>query len=122
MSTTATTPVLKLDMIAIDEGFREVQKFVFRRFKKNPDVEALLMLIGHRELGLHQSKFTKEQKQELMHVGVCTLLSEDGYYEFEGLDEDGWPHFRQLKPMPEVGVDEQEYLLKQHIIRYFEHL
>jgi hypothetical protein len=31
-----------------------------------------------------------------MHIAVCTLLMPSGYYELEGKDSDGWPHFRQL--------------------------
>ncbi len=42
------------------------------------------------------------------------------YYEVEGMDKDGWPHFRQLKPMPELDTIAQENFLKDHILLYFE--
>lgn len=105
----------------IDQGFLKVKQQVYRQFKKNPDVDACLFLIGIRELGQIQEKFTKEQKQDLMHIAVCKLLSEKGYFELESLDQDGWPHWRQMKPLPK-GLDDQEYLLKQQIIRYFDAL
>jgi hypothetical protein len=35
-------------------------------------------------------------------------------------DEEGWPHFIQLKPMPDMGLKEQEDFLKDHILLYFE--
>ena len=70
------------------------------RFGKKPDMEAVLFLIGMQETGFISSKITKEQKQDLMHVAVCTLLSQSGYYFLEGKDEEGWPHFKQLKEMP----------------------
>ncbi len=90
------------------------------RFGKKPDMEAILFLIGIQELGDIRKEFSKEQKQDLMHVAVCCLLSPGGYYELEDVDEDGWPHYRQLKPMPDMGPKEQEDFLKDHILFYFE--
>jgi hypothetical protein len=90
------------------------------RFGKKPDVEAILFLIGVQEFGELRKKFSKEQKQDLMHVAVCSLLSQSGYYEIEGVDEDGWPHFKQLKILPVLDLIEQENFLKDHILLYFE--
>jgi hypothetical protein len=90
------------------------------RFDKKPDLETILFLIGIQEFGQLREKFTKEQKQDLMHVAVCSLLSASGYYELEKKDEDGWPHFRQLKAMPEMDTFQQENFLKDHILLYFE--
>lgn len=84
-----------------------------------PDVQAVLFLIGIQESGKLQESYTKEEKQDVMHVAVCTLLEDDGYYEFEGLDADGWPHFRQTRKVRVSGVKEQEKLLKEKIIKYF---
>ena len=83
-------------------------------------MEAILFLIGVQESGDLRAKFSKEQKQDLMHVAVCTLLSQSGYYELEGTDADGWPHFKQLKAMPSYNVVEQENFLKDHVLLYFE--
>jgi len=83
-------------------------------------METILFLIGVQEFGQVKEKFTKEQKQDLMHIAVCTLLAPGGYYEFEKKDQDGWPHFRQLKPMPEMNAFEQENFLKDHVLLYFE--
>lgn len=90
------------------------------RFGKKPDMEAVLFLIGMQETGFMQQKITKEQKQDLMHVAVCTLLSQSGYYHLEGKDEDGWPHFRQLKEVPAMDVIAQENFLKDHVLLYFD--
>ena len=87
--------------------------------KDLPDLQAILFLIGLQEVGLVKRTFTKEEKQDLMHVAVCTLLSADGYYTLQGLDSDGWPHFTQERPVPHSGVKEQERNLKENIIRYF---
>lgn len=91
-------------------------------FGKKPDLEAILFLIGIQEFGDIREEFTKEQKQDLMHVAVCSLLSESGYYELETVDEDGWPHFKQLKPLPELAAKEQEDFIKDHVLLYFEQL
>lgn len=90
------------------------------RFGKKPDLETILFLIGIQEFGDIRNKFTKEQKQDLMHVAVCSLLSHSGYYEFEGADKDGWPHYKQLKAMPVMDLKEQENFLKDHVLLYFE--
>ena len=90
------------------------------RFGKKPDVESILFLIGIQELGEIKKKFTKEQKQDLMHIAICSLLSHSGYYELERVDEDGWPHFKQLKQMPDMDAIAQENFLKDHILLYFE--
>jgi hypothetical protein len=93
---------------------------LMEKFGKKPDLESILFLIGIQEFGQTRDKFSKEQKQDLMHVAVCSLLSQSGYYEQEYLDEEGWPHFRQLKALPEVSLIEQENFIKDHVLLYFE--
>jgi hypothetical protein len=90
------------------------------RFGKKPDLETILFLIGIQEMGTIRRKFTKEQKQDLMHIAICSLFSRSGYYEMERVDADGWPHFKQLKEMPKMSLIEQENFLKDHILLYFE--
>ncbi len=90
------------------------------RFGKKPDMEAVLFLIGMQETGFIKNKITKEQKQDLMHVAVCTLLSESGFYILEGKDEEGWPHYKQVKEIPAYNVIDQENFLKDHVLLYFE--
>ena len=85
-----------------------------------PDLQAILFLIGIQELGRLQSGFTKEEKQDLMHIGICTLLSNDGYYEFVGRDQDGWPHWKKVKKLTPLSLKEQERLLQIKAIEYFE--
>ena len=97
------------------------EKFM-KKFSKKPDVEAILFLIGIQEIRNLKKKFTKEQKQDLMHVAVCTLLSQSGFYELEEYDKDGWPHFAQIKELPHYNMVEQENFLKDHILLYFENI
>jgi hypothetical protein len=84
-----------------------------------PDLNLVLLLIGIQELGRWQKRFSKEEKQDLMHIAVCTLLSEDGYYEFVGRDTEGWPHFNVIRALEIKGEKAQEYFLKTKIIEYF---
>ena len=90
------------------------------RFGKKPDVETILFLIGMQETGIIKEKITKEQKQDLMHVAVCSVLLPSGFYELEKTDDEGWPHFRQLKDLPVNNLKQQEDFLKDHILLYFE--
>ncbi|MBC8111717.1 MAG: hypothetical protein H7Y04_11710 [Verrucomicrobia bacterium] len=88
--------------------------------KKPADLNAVLFLIGLQELGQGLKQFTKEQKQDLMHIAVCKILSRHGYYEFEGYDEQGWSHWKLIKKLPFLDILSQEDLLKSYIIDYFE--
>ena len=74
--------------------------------KKPADLNAVLFLIGVQELGQGIKNFSKEQKQDLMHIAVCKLLSSLGIYEFEGLDEQGWPHWKLISKLPHVDKKE----------------
>ncbi|MCO5231376.1 MAG: hypothetical protein M9958_09500 [Chitinophagales bacterium] len=104
------------------EKWNKVELQLQQRFGKVPDLQTITYLIGHRELGMLRSKFTKEEKQELMHVGVCTLLAQAGYYELKHKDEDGWPHFEKIAGTPRLDGNMQDMLLKVMIIEYFENM
>lgn len=105
----------------VDFSWLKIRHFIKDKFNKQelPDLNAILFLIGLQELGQLQSKFTKEEKQDLLHIAACRLLSEDGYYEFEGIDASGWPHWKQVKTFPIQGVKEQGEYLKKKVINYF---
>lgn len=113
--------VIVMEEWEIDFEWLRIRHYVKDNLDRNvlPDLQAVLFLIGIQELGNTGEEFTKEEKQDLMHVAVCTLLSEDGYYEFEGRDQDGWPHFKVIRPIQKIAVDAQELLLKEKIIQYF---
>lgn len=95
----------------------ELQTIVGKRPK---DLNGVLFLIGVQELGHGTKIFSKEEKQDLMHIGICKVLSLSGYYELEGLDKDGWPHWKLVKKLPHFDLLEQERLLKMHVLEYFE--
>ncbi len=84
-----------------------------------PDLNVVLIMIGIQELGYWRKQFTKEEKQDLMHIAVCELLSQEGYYEFIGRDTEGWPHYKPVKMLELTGEKTQERLLKEKAILYF---
>ena len=88
--------------------------------KKPKDLNAVLFLIGVQELGRGAKPFSKEEKQDLMHIGICKALSFSGFYELEGHDKDGWPHWKMIKKLPHFDLLEQEKLLKLHVLEYFD--
>ena len=87
---------------------------------EKPDIKVMLFLIGVQELGKGPLKFSKRQKEELMHIANCRLFSMLGFYELEGLDQDGWPHWKRVKVLPNYTLLEQEMLIKSLMITYFE--
>lgn len=89
------------------------------RFGIKPDMNGVLLLIGIQELGRGAQEYSKEEKQDLMHIAICTILSVSGYYILDGHDEEGWPHFSQLKALPDYHAIEQENFLKDHVLLYF---
>ena len=89
------------------------------KFGEEPDLQVVLFLIGVQELGKGPQKFSKDEKQDLMHIAVCRLLSTFGYYELAGHDQDGWPHWQLLNKLPPLTLREQDLLLKQAAVEYF---
>jgi hypothetical protein len=85
-----------------------------------PDIKVMLFLIGVQELGQGPRKFSKRQKEELMHIANCKLFSQMGFYELEALDQDGWPHWKLVNTIPNYTLLEQEMVMKSLIIEYFE--
>ncbi len=100
--------------------WRELEKWLEERFSKKMTLESILFLIGVRELGEVRQEFTKEEKVDLMHIAICRLFAQSGYYKLKHIDQEGWPHWELLKPLPHQDMFSQEYLLKEHILAYFE--
>ncbi|QQL48868.1 hypothetical protein [Mucilaginibacter ginkgonis] len=106
-----------------NKRWAELQQFVAAEFDNDvPDIKVMLFLIGVQELGKGPRKFSKRQKEELMHIATCKLLSKMGFYELEALDQDGWPHWKAVKIIPNYTLLEQEMMMKSLIIDYFDEL
>ena len=103
------------------ELWKEVEKFFADQFQTEPHVpiETVLFLIGVQELGSGKQKYTKDDKLNLIHIAVCRLLQPFGFYEFSHYDAQGYPHFTEKEPMPDLKPNEQTLLMKKAVIQYF---
>ena len=107
----------------LERSWNQLLNKLEKVFDKRPqNLESILFLVGVNELGQGAREFTKEEKQDLMHIAVCKVLSLSGFYQLEGLDESGWPHWKLVKELPHFDLLEQEKLLKIHLLEYFDEL
>ncbi|MCH8545158.1 MAG: hypothetical protein LAT54_00340 [Cryomorphaceae bacterium] len=108
--------------IHLKEQWRLLCKFIEDTFQPegDVDVDGILFLIGVQELGKGHRRFKKDEKINLLHIAICRVLEPYGYYEFEGTDSDGWPHYKLIEPLPNLRPGEQSLMMKEAIIRYFD--
>ena len=107
--------------LELDRKWHKLLTVIEEKVGKQPkDLNGVLFLIGVQELGRGARPFSKEEKQDLMHIAICKVLSLVGYYKLDGTDKDGWPHWTLIKKLPHFDLMEQEKLLKMHVIEYFE--
>ncbi|WP_010181962.1 hypothetical protein [Aquimarina agarilytica] len=83
------------------------------------DLDAIIYLVGVQELGQPHRSFKKDEKLDLMHIAICRLLEPYGYYEFDYIDEQGWPHYKVKEELPNLKAGEQSVLMKEAIVEYF---
>lgn len=99
--------------------YKNVLKQIAKQFGEDIDIQGLLFIIGLQELGKGKIKLSKNEKLDVMHIAICTLLSPYGYYEYEGLDKDGWPHWKTIENLPPLKPTQQQEIIKQAIVEYF---
>ena len=83
------------------------------------DLDSIIYLIGVQELGQLNRSFSKDEKVNLMHVAICRLLEPYGYYAFDFVDPDGWPHYKIIAELPHLKAGEQSVLMKEAVVNYF---
>ena len=109
-------------LYVVKEDWEKVEKFVTEAIGKTPsDLKGYLFIIGVQTLGKGAKFFSKEQKQDLIHIAICEIFTLKGYYKFSHRDEDGWPHYDLLESLPHAKLFGQEALIKEQIIEYFKH-
>lgn len=106
--------------LAFEKRWRDLVAKLSKRFDAPLDLNGIIFLVGVQELGQHAREFKKDEKLGLMHIGICVLLAPFGYYKELGRDADGWPHFERVKELPALGEKEQERLMKEALLEYFE--
>ncbi len=84
--------------IELREEWIKVVRFLKELTGRKPgDINTVLYTIGIQELGRGILDFSKEEKQDIIHIGTCSILPD--YYQFTHRDEEGWPHYNQIKEM-----------------------
>lgn len=107
--------------LTFEKRWRDLLKHMEQRFGAPVDLNGLIFLVGVQELGQHAREFKKDEKVNLMHIGICVLLLPYGYYRELGRDADGWPHFERARDLPPLTDKEQERLMKEALLDYFDH-
>ena len=82
-------------------------------------LKGVLFLIGVQELNKGVVNFSKEDKVAVLHVAICSLLTAYGFFQFDRIDEDGWPHFELVNELPNLTPENQELLMKRQLVDYF---
>jgi len=118
LSTFAEKITAAMDFV-FEKTWNETVSRISAQFGEKLDYASILFLIGVQELGKDHQNFKKDQKVELIHVGICSVLLPFGYYSFVGRDEDGWPHFERTDLLPALTNEEQELLIRKAIVQYF---
>ena len=105
----------------LKEDWENVVEIISDRFGEGEllHLDAIIYLIGIQELGQGSRSYEKDDKVNLMHIAICRLLEPFGYYAFDYFDEEGWPHYKMLKELPELKGGEQTVLMKEAIVLYF---
>ena len=83
------------------------------------DLDSIIYLIGLQELGQLHRDYKKDHKLDLMHIAICKLLEPYGFYEFDYVDDEGWPHYKVKAQLPHLKAGEQSVLMKEAIVNYF---
>ena len=104
----------------LNTDWKDLLKELEARFGEDLELDAILFLIGLQELGHGHKRYNKDEKMDVLHIAVCTLLEPYGYYTAKGRDTSGWPHWERNKKLPPLKGAEQETLMKEAIINYFQ--
>jgi hypothetical protein len=102
-----------------EKKWRDLLTEVSKKMDEPLDMQSLIFMIGVQELNQGFVKLSKDQKLDVMHIAICTLMEPYGFYEYTGHDDDGWPHFKLVKELPQLKADEQETFMKKAILEYF---
>ena len=105
----------------LKERWEELVAVLSDRFSDGEalDVEGILYLVGLQELGQVHRKMKKDDNVNLIHIGICAVLEPFGYYRFDYIDDEGWPHFELLEELPPLKPGEQSVLMKEALVSYF---
>lgn len=106
------------------ESFNKAQWARFKEmFKENygemPSVISVLFVLGLGEIDDTLAELTKEEKEAVIHVGLCSLLEKEGLYKRIEVDQDGWPHFEATQKATSLDIEKQEHYLRKLILKHY---
>ena len=102
----------------LEKKWGELIERLEKQFDDEMSLKGILYLIGVQELNFGVKRFGKEEKIDILHVATCKLLSNYGYYKFDHIDKEGWPHYVELRALQNLSEKEQQNLIKEAIINY----
>lgn len=107
--------------IQLKERWEKLVQILSDKFSQGEDLDldSIIFLIGVQEFGQVHRKYKKDEKVNLMHIAICRLLEPYGFYEFEYVDAEGWPHYKVKEELPPLKAGEQSVLMKEAIVNYF---
>ena len=105
-------------MKSLDKKWESLIERLEKQFLDEVSLKGILYLIGIQELNFGLKQFNREEKINVLHVATCKLLSNYGYYKFDSIDKDGWPHYTEIKALQNLSEKDQENLIKKAILNY----
>ncbi len=105
-------------MYDLEKKWEQLVNKLEKQFNDEMSLKGILYLIGIQELNFGVKRFSREEKINVLHVATCKLLSEYGYYKFDSIDKDGWPHYKEVKALHNLSDSDQQKLIKKSIIKY----
>lgn len=114
--------LLGLDDAGLQARWQQLETWICNRFgREHTTLEAILFLIGIQSKGRgYEPELEKEAKQTLILEGAYQVFEAIGLYERVGMEAGGFWVWERTAPLPEMGVEQQEKLLRIAILRYFE--
>jgi hypothetical protein len=99
----------------IDKEFKTIEFQFIKRFKKKPTLEGILLLIGFQECPESKLSRDKEEKLDLINLGMLVVLERMGYFKRVKSDTT-WPAF---EPTEQRAEENKEAIVRKGIVDYF---
>ena len=113
--------LLAVDDAALKDRWERLIARVADRFRRTPDIEALLFLIGIQSVGRgYEPELPKERKQSLIMEGSYLAFETLGVYSRVGMERNGFWIWEKNFDLPKMSVEDQEKLLQIGILNYFD--
>jgi len=99
----------------VDKEFKMIEFQFIKRFKKKPTLEGILLLIGFQECPESKLSRDKEEKLDLINLGMLIVLEKMGYFKRIKSDTT-WPAF---EPTEQKAEENKETIVRRGIVEYF---